>query len=385
MKGRLLVIDETQKLLLAAEELASQTVNLAQTLQQVQSKKDRAETVLDCRLYESTAYEINELVNQFRTYGQRELTSKQLEQLKQNLRELDDWDFLELDRMLTYYSHFWLEEHILADKRVVYLRASKEELLNVAKLLPPVKTFCISATLDIGKKVSMADLLGFDQVTYDAVEARPQPNQTILVPTDLPSVLDWSREDHARFILKELQDLEGGKRPVLVLFTSIALLLAVSDLLDEAGVEHLAQYKHGAEDALKRRFERGETGLLLGTGLFWEGVDFASQPEMIAVLTRLPFENPRDRFVTKVNQRLRQEGKNPFYDYSLPMMMMKLKQAIGRTNRSQEQRSAVVILDHRLQTKRYGQQVLDFLAKDYSVEQVGLADLKQQIEHFFDE
>lgn len=385
MKGRLLVIDETQKLLLAAEELASQTVNLAQTLQQVQSKKDRAETVLDCRLYESTAYEINELVNQFRTYGQRELTSKQLEQLKQNLRELDDWDFLELDRMLTYYSHFWLEEHILADKRVVYLRASMEELLNVAKLLPPVKTFCISATLHISKKVSLADLLGFDQVTYDAVEARPQPNQTILVPTDLPSVLDWSREDHARFILKELQDLEGGKRPVLVLFTSVALLLGVSDLLDEVGVEHLAQYKHGAEDALKRRFERGETGLLLGTGLFWEGVDFASQPEMIAVLTRLPFENPRDRFVTKVNQRLRREGKNPFYDYSLPMMMMKLKQAIGRTNRSQEQRSAVVILDHRLQTKRYGQQVLDFLAKDYSVEQVGLADLKQQIEHFFDE
>ncbi len=310
---------------------------------------------------------------------------QQLEQVRQNLQELDDWDFLELNRMLTYYSNFWLEEHMLADKRVVYLRASKEELLNVARFLPPVKTFCISATLHISKKVSLADLLGFEQVTYDAVKSRPLLNQAIFVPSDLPSVMEWSREDHARFILKELQDLEGDKRPMLVLFTSIALLLAVSDLLDEEGVEHLAQHKHGAEDALKRRFERGETGLLLGTGLFWEGVDFANQPEMIAILTRLPFENPRDRFVTKVNQRLRQEGKNPFYDYNLPMMMMRLKQAIGRTNRAQGQRSAVVILDNRLQTKRYGQQVLDFLAKDYFVEQVGLTNLKQQIEQFFDE
>ncbi|HFI0256391.1 TPA: bifunctional DnaQ family exonuclease/ATP-dependent helicase [Streptococcus suis] len=384
MKGRIVVIDEAQKLLLAAEELASQTINLAQTLQVIQSKKDRAETVLTFRLYESSAFELNELVNQFRTSGQREVASQQLEQLRQNLKELDDWDFLELDRTLSYYSHFWLEEHMLADKRVVYLRASKEELLDVARLLPSVKTFCISATLHISKKVSLADLLGFEEVTYDAVEAKPLLNQSVLLPTDLPSVLDWSREDHARFILKELQILERKKQPVLVLFTSIALLLAVSDLLDEVGMEHLAQHKHGAEDSLKRRFERGEASLLLGTGLFWEGVDFASQPEMIAVLTRLPFENPRDRFVVKVNQRLRQEGKHPFYDYSLPMMMMKLKQAIGRTNRSENQRSAVVILDNRLQTKRYGKQVIDFLAKDYPVKEIELAGLSKQIDYFFD-
>ncbi len=245
MNGRLLLIDEAQKLLLAAEELASQTVNLAQTLQLIQSKKDRAERVLDCRLYESTAYELNELVNQFRTHGQRDLMRQQLEQVCQNLQELDDWDFLELNRMLTYYSHFWLEEHMLADKRVVYLRASKEELLNVARFLPHVKTFCISATLHISKKVSLADLLGFEQVTYDAVKFRPMLNQAIFVPSDLPSVREWSREEHARFIIKELQDLVGDKRPMLVLFTSIALLLAVSDLLDEEGVEHLAQHKHG--------------------------------------------------------------------------------------------------------------------------------------------
>ncbi len=109
--------------------------------------------------------------------------------------------------------------------------------------------------------------------------------------------------------LREIAELG---RPILVLFTSISLLLQVSDLLEDNNIPHLAQHKHGQEMTLKRKFERGECQILLGTGVFWEGVDFASQDQLIQVITRLPFDNPKDRFVQKLITICVKKGKIHF-------------------------------------------------------------------------
>ena len=61
------------------------------------------------------------------------------------------------------------------------------------------------------------------------------------------------------------------------------------------------------------------------------------------------------------------EGKNPFYDYQLPMAIIRLKQAIGRTMRRVGQRSAVLILDSRMASKRYGKQISKSLARSNRV------------------
>lgn len=383
-QSRLLVIDEAQKFLLTAEDFASQTIDLTAILQTLQSKKDKTEQLLDKRLLESTAFELNNLITHYRSSGQRDLVPEQLRQIKQNLLEMKMEEFRDLARVLEDYRQFWLEEHQLEDKRVSYLRASQEELLDVAPLLPQVKTFCISATLDLSKKVSLADLLGFKDVSFDRVSHRHYNNQELFLASDMPAILEKSREEHAAFILEEIQALQSVGKPILVLFTSIALLLVVSALLDEKEIDHLAQHKHGPEASLKRRFEKGESQLLLGTGVFWEGVDFANQEEMVLVITRLPFDNPKDRFVRKVNDRLRREGKNPFYDFSLPMMMVKLKQALGRTTRTTTQQSTVVILDNRLLTKRYGRHIIEFLQKEYTLNTLPLAELTEAMREFFD-
>lgn len=55
----------------------------------------------------------------------------------------------------------------------------------------------------------------------------------------------------------------------------------------------------------------------------------------------LPFDNPKDYMVQKLNTQLREQGKNPFYDYSLPVAILRLKQAIGRTSRFQDQKGIV--------------------------------------------
>lgn len=384
MDNRLVVIDEAQKFLLAAENLATDSQELTTLLQILQSKKDRADRVLDQRLYESCQFELNHLLNRFRQYGQREIATEDLGQLKQNLAELQDIDLQDLDQLLDVYDHFWLEEKYLEDKRIAYLRGSKDSLLNVATYLPDTKIFCISATLTISKKVSLADLLGFDQVTMDLLPPQAVPNQQLLFPTNLPDILAGSKEEHAAYLATTLGEIAELGRPILVLFTSISLLMQVSDLLEGSNIPHLAQHKHGQEMTLKRKFERGECQILLGTGVFWEGVDFASQDQLIQVITRLPFDNPKDRFIQKINHHLREEGKNPFYDYSLPMMMIKLKQAIGRTNRHDNQDSIVLVLDPRIHTKRYGQQILTFFEKDYQVLSVNVKEIAGLIQDFFE-
>lgn len=384
MDNRLVVIDEAQKFLLAAENLATDSQDLTASLQLLQSKKDKADKVLDQRLYESCQFELNHLLNRFRQYGQREVAKEVLGQLKQNLAELQDIDLQDLDQLLDYYDSFWLEEKYLDDKRIAYLRGSKDSLLNVATYLPDTKIFCISATLTISKKVSLADLLGFEQVTMDLLPTQAVTNQQLLFPTNLPDILSCSKEEHAAYLVHSLGKIAELGRPILVLFTSISLLLQVSDLLDERDIPHLAQHKHGQEMPLKRKFERGESQILLGTGVFWEGVDFASRDQLIQVITRLPFDNPKDHFVQKINHHLREQGKNPFYDYSLPMMMIKLKQAIGRTNRHDQQDSVVLVLDPRIHTKRYGQQILSFFEEVYTVLKPKEIEIQKTVEEFFE-
>ncbi|BDD40431.1 bifunctional DnaQ family exonuclease/ATP-dependent helicase [Streptococcus ruminantium] len=382
--NRLVVVDEAQKFLLVAENLATDSYDLLDVLQLLQSKKDKTNQLLDQRLYESCQFEFNHLLTRFRQYGHRRVEKEELVQVQQNLSELKDVDLNKLDHFLNGYDTFWLEEKTIEDKRIAYLRGSKDSLLDVAKYMPVTKTFYISATLTISKKVNLPDLLGFDQFTMDLLPTQAVTNQQIIFPTNLPDVFSWEKEEHARYVARRLIEIAELDYPILVLFTSISLLLQVSTILDQSNVPHLAQHKHGQEMSIKRRFERGDCPILLGTGLFWEGVDFASQEQLIQVIARLPFDNPKDRFVHKINQHLREEGKNPFYDYSLPMMMIKLKQAIGRTNRHSHQESVVVVLDHRIQTKRYGQQIVSFFEKDYLLSQIDESAVCLTIQQFFD-
>ncbi|HFI0327247.1 TPA: bifunctional DnaQ family exonuclease/ATP-dependent helicase [Streptococcus suis] len=384
MDNRLVVIDEAQKFLLAAENLATDSQDITALLQALQSKKDKADKLLDQRLYESCQFELNHLLTRFRQHGQREVQKVELHQLAQNLVELADIDLNDLHQLIDYYDTFWVEEKNLEDKRIAYLQGSKDSLLNVTNYLPDTKIFCISATLTISKKVSLADLLGFEQVTMDLLPTQAVTNQRLLFPTHLPDILAYSKEEHAAYLAATLGEMAELGRPMLVLFTSISLLLQVSDFLEDSNIPHLAQHKHGQEMTLKRKFERGECQILLGTGVFWEGVDFASHDQLIQVITRLPFDNPKDRFVQKINHHLRMEGKNPFYDYSLPMMMIKLKQAIGRTNRHDNQDSLVLVLDPRIHTKRYGQQILSFFEKDYQVLQPSERDMVAIAQEFFE-
>lgn len=384
-ENRILVIDEAQKLLLTAESLASQSLPVQPLLQQLQSGKDKSENLLEQRLYESSFFELQQLVLNYQYQGQSEVASQDLEQLRQNLQELDVLEnrLLDLSWFLDFYDHFWLEEDPADGESRYHLRASQLDLLDLASLLPQTKTFCISATLSISKRVNLADLLGFQDFTMDELPSQRSQQQEIFLLEDLPDLVELDLAEQATFLADFVQNCLVLAQPILLLFTSKALLAALSNLLDEKGLGHLAQYRDGSEMVVKKRFERGESQLLLATGAFWEGVDFASQEQIIQVIPRLPFDNPRDSLVKKINHVLREEGKQPFYDYNLPVMLLKLKQAIGRTKRHDGQVSAVILLDNRCQNKRYSRQIKRFLKEEYQVSHSSLPDLPEKLAEFF--
>ena len=384
-ENRILIIDEAQKLLLTAESLASQSLPIQPLLQQLQSGKDKSENLLEQRLYESSFFELQQLVLNYQYQGQSEVASQDLEQLRQNLQELDVLEsrLLDLSWFLDFYDHFWIEEEPADGESRYHLRASQLDLLDLASLLPQTKTFCISATLSISKRVNLADLLGFQDFTMDELPSQRSQQQEIFLLEDLPDLVELDLAEQAVFLADFVQDCLVLAQPILLLFTSKALLAALSNLLDEKELGHLAQYRDGSEMVVKKRFERGESQLLLATGAFWEGVDFASQEQIIQVIPRLPFDNPRDSLIKKINHVLREEGKQPFYDYNLPVMLLKLKQAIGRTKRHEGQVSAVILLDNRCQNKRYSRQIKRFLKDEYQVSHSSLPDLPEKLAEFF--
>ena len=379
LEGRLLILDEAQKVLLTLENLSRKTYLLTDLLDQLDQALSREEGMLQRRLLESIRFEVSYLLDQFLSGKRKMCPASSIDKLRQDFSELNLPEFKDYQRFFTSEGEFWLSTSDVSNKKVE-ITSSRNHRLLFSQIFPEsCQLLGISATLEISSRVSLPELLGFPQAAFYCMDEQFQENQEILLVKDFPLVTEISSEEYAQAIVEVLEELFQLEEPILVLFTAKDLLLQVSDALR---VPHLAQYKHGEPAQLKKRFERGERELLLGAGSFWEGVDFSRHPRVIEVVTRLPFQNPEDPFTKKMNQELRLEGKNPFYDYQLPMAIIRLKQAIGRTMRRVGQRSAVLILDSRMASKRYGKQISKSLARSNRVRVISREQVFSKVQEF---
>ncbi len=98
--------------------------------------------------------------------------------------------------------------------------------------------------------------------------------------------------------------------------------------------------------------------VLFATKSFWQGVDVPGQALSLVIIDKLPFAPHRDPVVQHKGQRISQAGGNPFVQYMLPEAILALKQGVGRLIRAETDRGVMVILDSRINTKRYGAQVI---------------------------
>lgn len=334
---------------------------------------------------ESLQFELSQVSQNYYKNHQVSLQKTAVNQIRQDLAELDGHDFQELkEAFAPVFSDFWLSQDWSAEHRVTKLNSARLDFMNFQKFLPETaKTYFISASLDISERLSLPDLLGFEAYDYLNLTQEPIRGQKIWLDSSMPNIPDLSAQTYAQKIARRMLDLSQLKQPILVLFNAKKPMFDVSEKLEQAGLSHLCQHKNGSAANVKRRFDKGEAGILLGTGSFWEGVDFANQDSLIEVITRLPFDNPEDPFIKKINRQLREQGKHPFYDYSLPVTILRLKQAIGRSKRWEQQRSAVIILDKRILTKHYGSLIYQSLAQEFPLAEGKFSGILPELAHFF--
>ena len=185
----------------------------------------------------------------------------------------------------------------------------------------------------------------------------------------------------ARVLVELAHASDGG---MFVLFTSHAALRRAADAVRDSigGRWPLFVQGEGQRDHLLRRFREAGSGILLGTDSFWEGVDVPGRALRVLILAKLPFKVPTEPLTAARLERLEARGLNGFVHYLVPNAALKLKQGFGRLIRSRSDVGAVVLLDPRVVTKRYGAMILEGLPR--ATRLVGhWADVRGACEEFF--
>jgi ATP-dependent DNA helicase DinG len=108
-------------------------------------------------------------------------------------------------------------------------------------------------------------------------------------------------------------------------------------------------------------FKRDIGSVIFGVDSFWTGVDVPGEALSNVVITRLPFSVPDHPIAEARMEKIKENGGDPFHEYSLPQAILKLKQGFGRLIRTKYDTGTVYILDSRILHKPYGRKFLSAL------------------------
>ncbi len=261
------------------------------------------------------------------------------------------------------------------------------------EILDHVETlFGTSATVGVGGNLlgSVAGL-EFDQTAAGRFEVNDPVESPFDYANHLKVIFISDATDHSRLVSRTVTAIETLARRLdgktMGLFTSRDRLSRASEQLDERlspeGISIIAPATGSADPhELVRNFMETERAVLLGARAFWQGVDIAGDACRAVVIEKLPFSVPGDPLSDRRGQLIEQEGGNAFMDYSLPGMLLRLKQMMGRLIRTPTDTGVIVVVEPR-SDKRYFKRLEDALPPRTSYSLIPLSELEAAVDEFF--
>jgi DNA polymerase-3 subunit epsilon/ATP-dependent DNA helicase DinG len=154
-----------------------------------------------------------------------------------------------------------------------------------------------------------------------------------------------------------------------------AIYNEIKPALEAEGILVLAHGADGSPRQLLNALRENPRTVLLGTASFWEGVDIAGDALSLLVIVRLPFAVPTD----PIYQARSSLFDLPFDEYALPQAVLRFRQGFGRLIRTKTDRGAIIVLDRRVTTRRYGEVFLRSIPQ-CTVEQLAVRQIPDRIE-----
>ena len=173
--------------------------------------------------------------------------------------------------------------------------------------------------------------------------------------------------------------LKASRGRTFFLFTSHRALKIAAELLADKIEYPLLIQGTRAKSALLEEFKEKGNAILLATSSFWEGVDVRGDSLSCVIIDKLPFSSPGDPVLKARLDAMKQQGRNPFFEYQLPSAVIALRQGVGRLIRDVSDKGVLMVCDPRLLKRAYGQQFLDSIP-----EMRRSRDIKD-VEAFFDD
>lgn len=214
---------------------------------------------------------------------------------------------------------------------------------------------CLSATItnktnNENSYEYIKEIIGFkgyeEDIKYNDF---PYKESRLYIPPNLPK-FDKRDVKYYEEIGKHIFELASqNKGGTLILFTAKDDIDGVYNDLSKRKFNKTIYVDDGSksQNEIIESFKKTK-GVILGTGVFWEGIDLKNELLTLLVIVRLPFPtiDPITKYkITKLNDS--NEA------VKVPEMIIKLKQGVGRLVRTKQDKGLLVLLDSRMNKPIY--------------------------------
>ncbi|MBV9126764.1 MAG: ATP-dependent DNA helicase, partial [Verrucomicrobia bacterium] len=214
-----------------------------------------------------------------------------------------------------------------------------------------------SATLAVGGSELgyFRERVGADGEEVDAVQIGSpfdfKKQMKVYVAARMPEARSLGYDEALARETARYLDLSKGR--AFVLFTSYRQMQALAarmrdTFFRERGWQLLVQGESLSRRRMLDEFKADRESVLFGTESFWSGVDVPGDALGNVIITQLPFAPPDSPLTEARCELIKENGGDPFSEYSLPEAILRFRQGVGRLIRTKSDTGIVAVLDSRL-------------------------------------